>query len=222
MVPLVAPTWSLFYELAINIAYAVLLPFLSRKVLLVTIILSGAALSFLTLRMGSMHYLHETIAGGLIQTVFSFSIGVWIHRNRSRVSAPAIPISLSARACYVLTLLALAMPNLPAIEPFYELGTISFVFPAIVAAGLRTQTSAWPAAESFLGELSYPIYLLHIPVAAYVGVGLGWIAGGHALFLISCVATIVASGVASRFYDAPVRRWIGARTFATQRYGLIA
>lgn len=63
-----------------------------------------------------------------------------------------------------------------------------------------------------LGELSYPMYLVHIYLIALLSRLLGLAdAGAVMLFVVSTALTMVASYTVSRFYDIPIRRYLTRR-----------
>ena len=49
--------------------------------------------------------------------------------------------------------------------PWYEIGAISVVLPLIVVVGIGQQSSG--GLGRWMGALSYPLYVLHIPVLLY-------------------------------------------------------
>ena len=69
----------------------------------------------------------------------------------------------------------------------------------------------------------HPVYVLHMPVLGYVGVGLGHFVRGPVI----AMAASVAVAAAWRWYDRPVRTWLsrklltGARQVSPRRAGVV-
>lgn len=138
-------------------------------------------------------------------------MGVLIHRllisgTLPTVRAPAWFICLSLTAILI--------------SPFFGRGNALFegvailvALPALVAVACQIPLGRrGDMAASLAGELSYPIYVLHMPMASYVGLLLGWLhPGPTAIKLCTVVVTIFGSWLALRYYDAPVRRWLGRK-----------
>jgi peptidoglycan/LPS O-acetylase OafA/YrhL len=82
--PFNPPAWSLFFELAGNIAYASFLRFLTWRVLTAIMVVSALGLAALLL-FGPEHDLHvgwttENLSGGFCRVGYSFSAGVLLYR----------------------------------------------------------------------------------------------------------------------------------------------
>jgi peptidoglycan/LPS O-acetylase OafA/YrhL len=158
--PINIPSWSLFFELLVNILYAVVLPWLTTRTLLVTIAISAVLLVVLAPAggIGDVGVTSLTFAGGCVRTILSFSIGLLIHRLQPRM--PRVP----TLALLVATAAALACPwgGLA-----YDLGFVFVISPLLVLLGISTEPSAALARPAaMLGILSFPIYALHRPVVA--------------------------------------------------------
>jgi peptidoglycan/LPS O-acetylase OafA/YrhL len=82
--PLNPPAWSLFFELAGNIAYASVFRFLSYRVLAAIMAVSTLGLAGF-LYFGPQHDLHlgwnvENLSGGFFRVGYSFFAGVLLYR----------------------------------------------------------------------------------------------------------------------------------------------
>lgn len=205
--PLVGPAWSLFYEIAVNAAYALALPWLTRRILWVVVAVAGVLLAVAAYRAGTVELLHHDLGTGAARTIFSFGLGVLAFRHMVAVIAALgnIPRLVS----YALVLLAFSVPRLSGGNWAVDLFSIAVVSPLAFVIAMQPATRAAGTVESWLGDLSYPIYVLHMPVALYTGVGLGWAVSGAPLSAIACVATLVASYVAL-FYDRQARSSLNA------------
>ena len=196
------PGWTLFWELVVNLAYALLLPWLSRKALLATILVSAAALIGCSLTGTS------TVSGadwgtwpvGLGRVLYGFPLGVLMFRlPRPRFDTPFVIVLALAAVTLVLPSLLSLFVLLPLI--------------AWLATGCSTQSRFL----AFAGALSYPLYAIHTPLYSFVE----WIAV-HALHLsligtdvLLVVVPIVAAWLVLRFWDEPVRAALRRRHPAT-------
>lgn len=207
-----APGWSLSYELGANIVYAAFIRHLTNRRLVMICAGSALILVVAALRKGHIDtgYEIKQIPLGLGRVGFSFFAGVLLYRlhRQGRLTLPSV---LRGHVGLV-AMLALTAAGLFIEPPRWALGahalvSICLVFPAVLILGLETRWA--PAGISdFLGEISYPIYLIHAPLASLAAATLArQEISGHVL-LVSTVfaATMVALAWAlARFYDAPIR-----------------
>ena len=223
--PLDTPSWSLFFELVANLFYALILRSLSGRLLSILILLCAAGLA-LVLGVTPGHTLHggfspETMPAGAFRVGFSFFAGVALYRHGQGRRNVAVSTGDSARlralilVGVVVALLA-ASPPAP-LRAAYELVAVTVLFPLLIGLAMRCPLcgsgARWAAV---LGTLSYPVYVLHVPVARTLN---GVLAKGlhvpveHsapyaglaflALFLPACL-------LADRWFDGPVRARLGS------------
>ena len=204
----VPPSWSLFFELTVNLIYAAIFPWLRKATLLCLMIVFGAMLTISVVEQGSVELLHRDIVFGMVRTAFSFTYGVIISRyalgGGIRIGRPTLLV-------YVVLVLVIGAPMGYANTALYDLIVIVAVFPVLVWICVSNPSDRVSPLQEELGELSYPIYLFHMPVMAYVGVALGWALDGVMLGVVATLATLVAAALAWRFYDRPVRSWLQHR-----------
>ncbi len=99
-------------------------------------------------------------------------------------------------------------------------GGLAAAFAAMVW-GLAWRGSSWLASRPMvlLGEASYALYILHLPVFRILE---GWAAGrgiavGTLPFALAMVLVLIAISLAvQRLYEAPMRRWIRAETWRSE------
>ncbi len=207
--PFNTPSWSLFYEYLANVAYAYVLCRLKKVPLLIVGLLAAVWLGYCAHRTGWL--IDGWSAGGwdvgLSRVCFSFTAGMivyrwnWIFRNRFGFFLPAL-----------LLMGVFLFPHHTG-DWVNESIMVMVIFPLLIALGAgATVRGATERLCLFLGKLSYPLYLTHIPVVWLytswmfrdtppLGTLFGVAAGGIVLNLAVAYA-------AMRWYDAPVRRWL--------------
>lgn len=228
MFPLNGPSWSLFFEYIGSILYAVWLHRLSTRALRGVTAVSALGLAFFALGNFSGAYnvgLGWSAGGwgwlgGLFRLGFSFSVGLLLCRGfRPRRIRGAFWI------CSALTAMVLATPYVgptanggPSVaNAIFDLVCTMLVFPAIVYIGAcgNTTDSFSTGLCNFLGQLSYPVYIIHYPLM-YLFYAWVWANGitfaeSWPLCIAIFFAAIALAWLALRLYDLPVRRWLSAR-----------
>lgn len=168
--PINSPTWSLFFEMTINVVYALIAKFLTSRLLGTIVVgtllwLVYAAISQSTL--GHLGVYYNLFWGGIPRTAFSFFMGVAIYRMATMGHLPAI--RLPALGLALLLLLVFIPPsNAGPKNVYYDLTCVILVFPVIIILGCKNAPSDRLSTTAYLsGALSYPIYLLHYPFYAW-------------------------------------------------------
>lgn len=217
--PLNGPTWSLFFEYLANILYALILRRLSTYWLALVVGLSAIALAYEGLVHAEWAYLgagwsfaDEGFWGGMARVVFSFSAGMLLRRT-FRPRALKYGFTLGA---IILTILLL-MPRIGGSEAMwqnalYELISVCLIFPCILytAACSQSQSLRINRLWRWLGDLSYPLYIIHYP---FIYLYISWVRteglsfeqsllGALSLF----VGCIVLAQLLIRYYDKPIRQ----------------
>jgi peptidoglycan/LPS O-acetylase OafA/YrhL len=226
--PLIMPAWSLFFEVVANIGYAALVLRTAAKswVLLLGMLLSAILLLHYVTGGGSFELLGwpsdpHVFYLSLSRVALSFAAGVLTLRLYRALPHPdwlkapnwVLPIAMT---CALLFLLE---------SPFAFMG--SGYFQLLCAIGLFPVTvlcGAWIHVPSrltslciVLGDISYPMYLLHpIFLRPLIYHQIRDYVLHRAIALSLCLpATIVviavASYLAARYYDAPLRKWLNTR-----------
>ncbi|MDI9606227.1 MAG: acyltransferase [Bacteroidota bacterium] len=225
MFPLNGPTWSLFFEYIGNILYALWLRKLSTKALRVVVILSSAGLaSFALFNLSGFGHLgvgwtllDNNFLGGMLRLLFAFSIGMLMSRNFKPVKIRGAFLICSLVIIAVLSVPYIGGPDSLWMNGLYDAVCTIVIFPALVYLGASGKTSS-KASEKlcrFLGDISYPLYMVHYPFM-YLFYAWIWKNGftfsqtwmvGVGLF----VGNIVLAYVLLKIYDEPVRRALAKR-----------
>jgi len=210
--PLDGALWSLFYELMANIVYGRAARML-RTVCLVLIVIAGAgaalfaAASHGSFNVGSTPGMVEFL-GGAGRVCCSFFGGILLFRFYARLGGFAIPASI----CTTVLILVFAAPVLRN-HWVFGAACIGLVFPVILLAGTRvTVTPLSGRIYGFLGDVSYPLYAIHVPVLriflyfqykfALTGIRLA------ASVIIEVLVSVAVAYGALKLYDEPARRYL--------------
>ena len=155
------PMWSVFFELVVNVIWTVVWrPLQSTRNLVLLVACSGVGLVLSTAYFGPIDELGRqwsNVAGGLFRVCYPFFLGVLLYRFHDRWVIPKV----SPLALYAALLIILFLP----LPPLGKLLAGMFVLPSLVLLGSATQPKASVATLSHqLGEASYGVYALHLPI----------------------------------------------------------
>ena len=227
MYPLDGPCWSLFFEYIGNIFYALFLRRLSTKWLAALTGTAGIGLAAFAIgNLSGFGHLgvgwsltDNNLPGGFLRMMFSFPMGLLL----SRIFRP-VKIKGAFWICSLCLAVLLSLPHLGDngslwINGLYESLCIITVFPLLVCIGASGKTSD-PVTSGickFLGDISYPLYIVHYPIMylfyAWLWSGTEKITFSQAwpVALTVVAASILLSYICLRLYDLPVRRYLAAR-----------
>ncbi len=223
MYPLNGPSWSLFFEYIGNILYAFVLRKLPTRALTVLVVVAGCGLAIFSI-LGPLGDIcvgfaltDENIVGGSLRLLFAFPAGLLL----SRIFKPRNvrgAFWIGAAAIVALS----AVPRLGGSEHLWMNGLYDTlcavaIFPAIVllAASGKTTDAFTTRVCKFLGDISYPLYMVHYP---FIYLYYAWVKNNDLTFAESLpgAAALVVGSVALAYlclklYDEPVRRYLTRR-----------
>ena len=225
MFPLNGPGWSLFFEYIGNICYALFMRRMSSKVLASFTLVLGIIHAWFFIGDVSQYDMigvgwtidAVNFWGGFIRMLFPFSIGMLLARTfKPRKVKGAFWI------CSFAMIMLFAVPYIPSygnisLNSLYEFVCIACIFPLLVLLGACGTTSgAAKKANNLLGELSYPLYIVHYPI---MYIFYAWLIKNDIYTLRNCwpeALLVVTSSVAMAYlclklYDEPVRRWLSEK-----------
>jgi peptidoglycan/LPS O-acetylase OafA/YrhL len=156
--PLNGPAWSLFWELLVNLLFAVLLVRLRIRHLVAVVACSLGLLvaSVFFHRSLDLGWEWKSVDGGLFRVLFSFTMGIVIYRMHAS-TRPHLSYLAFLPVAFLCTMLLAPTQSLK-----FALGFCILLSPLIVIAGARLEVPRkFQPICIFLGYLSYPIYVCH-------------------------------------------------------------
>ncbi len=200
--------WSLIFELAVNILYAVIWTRLSNRWLAAIIIFAGVFFFGQTLLHGNADVGAEwsTIAMGVPRTLFGFFLGVAIAR------LPRPNARYTNLSYLILPVMLVTFTPLIAFQSAQDLFMIFLLYPVLIYFGMGLEPRHSRAALA-LGSISFAIYALHSPLLPIANTGLQ-LAGTTAAQVaplggwVLVAALIAIAWITDIRYDRPVRRWL--------------
>ena len=224
MFPLNGPCWSLFFEYVGNIVYALFIRHLSTRLLAVLSFALCCALAWFAVTdqsgygsIGVGWTVDRTnILGGMLRMLCPFTMGILMSRLFK-------PLRQARGAFWTSAALLLIIFHIPyiysdgalSLNGVFEAACIIAVFPLVVwyAASGKTTDEASTRICRFLGDISYPLYIVHYPLmyAFYM-----WLIKTHQYTLhetwpaalAAVTASIILAWLCLKLYDMPVRKWL--------------
>jgi peptidoglycan/LPS O-acetylase OafA/YrhL len=218
MHPLNGPAWSLYYEYIANIFYALTLRKLPTKILMIL----GVIAAVFTVNLAVFGANGDVIGGwslniaqtkvGFARLSYPFIAGLVV----SRIYKP-IYIKNAFLWCTVLILFFLSVPRIGTENwqnGIYESLVIIIAFPLIVYLGASGEIKGklTKRISQFLGDISYPIYIIHYPFiyifSSYVVDNKLSMVQAIPSGLLVIFTSIAVAYLSLKLYDIPIRKWL--------------
>lgn len=221
--PLNMSSWTLFLELVVNLAYAVLI---RSKVAVKSVLIFVCTASWLVLALTPRALDSGSTWPGFVvgsaRMGLSFTLGVFLLNYWKKLPRQGVlrrTRGLPTATLIVVILLAVILVPTPfSGQRAYQLFVMTVVLPALIFFGADIKLGRWGAiACAVLGDLSYPLYIVHYPLLAPLyGSHVTHLAERHhtliALLVPVYIVSLAALAWALRaYFDAPLGRWLTRR-----------
>ena len=224
MFPLNGPCWSLFFEYIGNILYAIIIRRLSTRILAWLTALLCCALTWFAVTnqsgygsIGVGWTLDTTnLLGGTLRMLCPFTIGMLM----SRVFKPIKKVRGAFWICTFILLVLFHVPFIDGGTPMslngiFETACIICIFSIMVwtgASGTTTDNTSRRICR-FLGDISFPLYIVHYPLmyAFYmwlIKTELYTFSDTWSIAISTMACSVCIAWLSLRFYDEPIRKWL--------------
>lgn len=223
MYPLNGPSWSLFFEYIGNILYALVIRRLSNRLLAGLVFVVGCGLAAFAIIgpygdiCAGFTLTAIEFTAGFLRVLFSFSAGLLLIRIFKPTNVRG--------AFWICSLSIVALLSVPRIggaghlwmNGVYDTVCFALFFPMLVYIGASGKTTDKYTRRlcNFLGEISYPLYMVHYP---FIYLYYAWVKNEGLTFGESLpgaaavvIGSIILAYICLRWYDIPVRRYLTNR-----------
>lgn len=205
--------WSLMLEVLANLVHALSIRRLTTSVIAVVVLLGWCGLLASAWYWGSLSggYARTNAVEGVARVIFGYASGVLLQRLHAAGRMPRWRIAPALVLPFPLLLL---VPGIPALDRLWFADVVIVtLLPLLLVVALNSDIPVrFHRTARALGQLSYPLYAIHLPlVMTGVGaVGLFGLTGAIRVAALGMLAAavIALSLIAQYSYDAPVRRWL--------------
>ncbi len=210
--PLNIPYWSIFYELIMNLVYVFTREKLKNNVLIILVISLSCLLALMAYFRGDISagltWKLTSILSALVRSGFGIFLGVYLFRIHKRL---LINLSISSWMVILIMAISLMAPDLGRLNGLFDLFAVTLIFPLLILLGVRSKHGL--IADLILkklGVVSYPMYLLHIPVSLIIYRYASDLVEIYAPYSgVSLVlGLMILSLLAEKYLDIPARRFL--------------
>lgn len=228
MYPLNGPSWTLLFEYLGNILYALFIRRLSTKGLTILTMLAGIGLaSYAIFNLSGYGHLgvgwtmaDNNVLGGLLRLLFSFSVGLLMSRIFQPVQVRGVFWICSLTIVVLLSIPYIGNGESPWMNGLYDSVCVILIFPMLVYLGASGKTTDQTSSRicKFLGDISYPLYIVHYP---FMYLFYNWLWSDKPEFsqtwpVIGALffGNILLAYLCLKLYDGPIRKWLTKKFFS--------
>lgn len=226
MFPLNGPAWSLWFEYIGNILYALIIHRLPTKALAALAVALGAAHAWFFVGNISGYDMvgvgwtidSVNIWGGLVRMLFPFTVGMLLARTFKPRKIKGAFWLCSALLIAVFAVPYIASTGKASINSLYEFLCIALLFPFIVWMGAcgGCGDNVTGRVNKFLGDISYPLYIIHYPIMYMfykwlIKEELYTFGETWGISIIVIITSLLLAYACLKLYDEPVRRYLAKK-----------
>nr|WP_321983562.1 acyltransferase [uncultured Lichenicoccus sp.] len=198
--------WSLMLEVLVNIVWAAIVIYTGKALLSALSLAAALLLVMLAHQNASLNlgFTWGTLPGGAARTMFGFFVGVLLWQVR--------PLPVPSRTIpWVASFALVAVFCIPDTHWQVDLLMVLVALPAILWLSIGVEYRPERAGMRLLGEISYPLYVIHMPILMLLA---GWLKQhrpdlhGSAWIDLAALPILLGAWLAQRYYDQPVRRFL--------------
>lgn len=221
-------SWSLYWEYLANILYALVFRFLPTAVLVVVTAVAAVGTIDITFNIDMFGLLDGRVGApftvnggwsltpaelyvGAVRLMYPFLVGMLLSRFAKFVSMKGAFVW-----CSIVVVAMLLVPQLEDLaNGIYESVAILVLIPFVIllGAGGKIKNKLMERICTFLGDISYPLYITHLP---FIYMMLAWTTNHpeasesvKVMLAVSMFVVSVAVACASlKLYDMPLRKWL--------------
>lgn len=226
MHPLNGPAWSLFFEYIANILHGLILRKLPKVIMGVLVFLAAVALIHMAVTsptgdiIGGWSIEPAQLRIGFTRLLYPYMAGMLLRRVVTPGQSKYAFVFSSLFLIVVLSIPRVGGHDQLWMNGLYDSLSVVLLFPLIVLIGASGQIKNKFVDKVcvFLGDISYPIYIIHYPfiyvfyawlLNNQISIEVGFLVGiGLLIFLIALSYGIL------KLYDEPVRKWLAKRFMA--------
>jgi peptidoglycan/LPS O-acetylase OafA/YrhL len=215
------PLWSLFGEICINLLWAASVAAgLGRRWKYAAVPVCGVVFAVCAFEAGTANlgWGSHNCLGGAARVAFCFLLGTLCFDLKRFI----VPRLRSSNAMVLAGALVCAL-EFPLSGVVWDIATVFVVLPVILSGGISAGRRVHAPVREFLGDVSYPLYIIHFPILQIVLrlrekflPALPPYVGGIAAVGLSVVAAIALY----HLFDAPVRALFSRTSAGREQRGL--
>ena len=206
------PSWSISAEAFAYLLFPLFAAAYAARARLTQLAVLAAAASFYLLAGNSLDI---TVGLAPLRCIAGFSLGMLLFYHRERIEhLPALSVLQLVAFVWIVVALVYPVRDSLIIPPFFAIVALTWRDRGIVAELLAAKPLHW------LGQVSYSVYLMHVPVGAAIWfiwvriqpkLGLGEVASRSLLLCIVFTAVLTVSSLTYRFVERPCQEALRRR-----------
>lgn len=213
--PFNIPSWSLFFEMILNIALLPIILRIKRNNFIILLVIGFIPLSIYTVWRGEIGFgaVFDEALPGLLRSAFSFSFGGALFRWQPRTDW----LPKTRLAPLVVMLFFLPEFGSGLVQAVYDLAFVAVVGPLVALSSINAPAREGALSDTYelLGRLSYPLYMVHGPVVLAYYAAQNRLQpldiASSLLFSASLLIIVALLSSAAMLLDERLQRWFRTR-----------